>query len=384
MRKGISPIISAVLLILISVSAIYLVLNVAKPTVDRAYEYAATNEAGQNMQLLDNWIREVASEGTGSFRKFVMKVSDGDYRIVNTGGNFTGAVQYKINLEYSPYTAPMLKKVGDIKYTAGMNAIGLVGYWNLDDRNGTTADDNSGYSNDGTLYNGSTSCTNPPTIGAGCPQWVDGKFGKALSLDGSNDYIWLGNSTSLQVATPTLEAWFKTSSTSYQQIYRWRLFGVMLSMKEGGQIQFGFYNSSAVLFFAVSTSLYNDNSWHFAVGTYDNQNVKLYIDGVPVGTNATTAPSFYGTGGAAIGRDGDSSSSYWNGTIDEVRIYNRALSTDEVEENYNSKASNYQAVLEYSKIVITGTAKFGKGDNNVCIEKIGESNNKPLIRITKC
>jgi len=152
MVKGVSPIISFVLLVLISISAIYLVLYVAKPTIDRAYESAAMNEAGQNMQLLDNAIREVASEGTGGLRKIVMKVSDGNYRVVNTSGNFTGALQYKIDLKYSPYTAPMLKKVGDVKYTAGMNAIGLVGYWNFNERNGTTVADSSGYGNDGIFY----------------------------------------------------------------------------------------------------------------------------------------------------------------------------------------------------------------------------------------
>ncbi|MEM5879444.1 MAG: hypothetical protein QXU74_03050, partial [Candidatus Aenigmatarchaeota archaeon] len=67
-----------------------------------------------------------------------------------------------------------------------------------------------------------------------------------------------------------------------------------------------------------------------------------------------------------------------------VTIYNRALTEEEIKENYDAKASNYQVVLEYSKIVLTGALKLGRGTHKLCIEKIGELNNKPLVKITVC
>jgi hypothetical protein len=391
MRKGISPIISFVLLVLVSISAIYLVLNVAKPTVDRAYESAAMNEAEQNMQLLDNLIREVASEGTGSFRTVVLKVSDGDYRVVNTSGNFTGAVQYKIDLKYIPFAAPMLKKVGNLKYTAGTNSIGLVGYWNLDDRNGTTAEDNSGYGNDGTLYNGSTSCGNPPTAGSGCPEWVDGKYGKALSFDGVDDYVNITDSTSLNPSKISIELWVKPNSLQ-------NLNGVISKGESGNNrwyveinnTQYNWFVNFDGTWYAVGTSLAITNDvWKHIVFTYNGSVMKAYLNGTDVsqppsyGSYSSSLPSLPTvSGNLYIGSIG--AGNYFNGVIDDVRIYSMALSADEVKENYNTKASNYQVVLEYSKIILTGTAKLGKGEQKVCIEKIGELNSKPLVRITKC
>jgi len=88
MEKGISPIISVVLLTLVSISAIYLVLYIAKPIIDRVYETAAVNEANQNLKIFDNLIREVASEGTGSYRTIWLKVSDGSYSVNNVSESF--------------------------------------------------------------------------------------------------------------------------------------------------------------------------------------------------------------------------------------------------------------------------------------------------------
>jgi hypothetical protein len=75
---------------------------------------------------------------------------------------------------------------------------------------------------------------------------------------------------------------------------------------------------------------------------------------------------------------------FFNGTIDEVKIYNRALSEEEIKAEYDPKQSNYRAVLEYNKIYIQGIDRFGKGSHKVCIEKVGNYLNKPLVKITKC
>jgi len=389
MEKGVSPIISVVLLILITVSAIYLVLFVAKPTIDRAYETAATNEAENNLELLDNLIREVASEGTGSYRSVVLKVSDGDYRTVNTSGNFTGALQYKIDLKYSPYTAPMLKKTGNVKYTAGMNGIGLVMYSGLDDGNGTTAADSSDYNNYGVLYNGTTSCANPSTSGAGCPEWVDGKFRKALKFDGSDDYIDIASNFSYTFTELTLEAWINVSQyKNYGKIIDFgstsatgRRFDLQV---ESDGLSIGLDGGISGYAKWVSTP----SGWLHLVGTWKGTSfVRLYVNGTLKSEN-TTAPTIssltiQASDAHIVGRR-ITATDYFNGTIDEVRIYKRALTADEVKENYNVNPSDYQAFLEYSKIIITGNVKIGKGEHKLCIEKIGELNNKPLVRITAC
>jgi len=387
MEKGVSPIISMILLVLVSISAVYLVLFVAKPTIDRAYESADMNEAEKNLELLDNLIREVASEGTGSHRSVVLKVSDGDYRTVNMSGNFTGALQYKIDLKYSPYTAPMLKKVGNVKYTAGMNGIGLTMYLNLDDGNGTTAADSSDYNNYGVIYNGTTSCANPSTSGAGCPEWVDGNFRKALKFDGVNDFANVSHSVSLQPSssgTISVSVWINSSfsgqnSTIVIKNYDDTQLSYDLELYEGKCC----FSVNATQSAACWDTLLAANEWAHLVGVYNGTHNLIYVNGALKNSSSYVNGIKSSSSPLLIGRK-NIWGNYFNGTIDEVRIYKKALTADEIKENYNTKPSNYQVFLEYSKIIITGNVKIGGGEHKLCIEKIGELNNKPLVRITAC
>jgi flagellin-like protein len=389
MRKGISPLISTVLLILITISATYIVINVAKPTVDRAYEASTMNEAEQNMQLLDNLIREVASEGTGSMRSISLKVSDGEYRIINTTGSFAGAIQFKFNLKYSPFSVPMFKKVRNLKYSAGMNAIGLVGYWKLDSGNGTIAEDSSGFENDGIIYNGSVSCANPPTNEAGCPEWIDGKFGNALSFDGVDDYVKIEDSQSLAIPGDySVCIWFnfhEPPSAPQVIISRWDL--------DPKEYYIGYFPSGYVSHYrttADGTHYYASWSivpeigkWYFVCGITRGNQIEIWGDGELKSASYWPGVSYVGASKLTIGMNSTDGQNF-PGIIDEVRIYNRALNENEIKENFNAKASNYQVALEYGKIVLTGNLRLGKGTHKLCIEKIGELDNKPLIKVTAC
>lgn len=81
------------------------------------------------------------------------------------------------------------------------NNIGLVGYWSFNEGTSTIAHDYSGHGNNGTLE------------GSTLPQWVPGKFGDALSFDGSTSYVDLGNNSAIKVPLPiTVSAWVKLSN----------------------------------------------------------------------------------------------------------------------------------------------------------------------------
>jgi len=81
LKKGISPMIATVLVILLIFVAVGIVLLIGIPAIERAKESAVLNEAMQNMKAIGNTIKEVASEGIGSLRSLQMKLTDGEYKV---------------------------------------------------------------------------------------------------------------------------------------------------------------------------------------------------------------------------------------------------------------------------------------------------------------
>ena len=208
-------------------------------------------------------------------------------------------------------------------------AANLVALWHFDENSGTTAYDSTENYNDGTIY--------------GAPSWVDGKLGKALSFDG-NDYVMVPDSSLLEPDRITVEAWVKSSGTpgSYKYIV-----SKYLPTKPGSYSSYGLYtaNSGGLRFYIGLSSIgvlspdagpgVWDGNWHHVAGTYDGSAVKLYVDGEQVtGTGSTTSDIHYeGTGNLFIGAY-TTASLCFSGTIDEVRIWDGALTADEILYSY--------------------------------------------------
>ncbi len=216
---------------------------------------------------------------------------------------------------------------------------GLVGYWKLDDPFGLTRDcstapfiDSSGNGNNG------KSC--PSTTGP--YGGTVGKIGGAVTFDGSDDYIAVPSSTSLNLATNmTVSAWVKSSDTTNSSrliISKWNgggaknyWFGRLFDRTIGFQVDGGGQNV-----FTPDTTVV-DGNWHLVTGVADSKSKKLYlyIDGKLANSAAYTGTSVTGSTQVEIGRNNESVNDLWNGTIDEARIYNRALSPTEVTQLYN-------------------------------------------------
>lgn len=194
---------------------------------------------------------------------------------------------------------------------------GLVGMWSFNgpDISGTTAYDRSGQGNNGTLS------------GATIPQPTIGKVGQALTFDGVS-YINLSNPTSLQINEGTIVAWIRTSDagSGYRGIVqKSQAYGLYLFNNE-----FGVYDDAASVWRGSGESL-NDGDWHQVVAVLDSgvtNGTALYIDGSLV-TSVTQTVDTQGAS-AFIGRGQGGASQVFNGVIDEVRVYNRKLSADEV------------------------------------------------------
>ncbi|MBI2338212.1 LamG domain-containing protein, partial [Candidatus Daviesbacteria bacterium] len=212
--------------------------------------------------------------------------------------------------------------------TNGTLLSGLVGYWKMDENLGTTTADSSGNGNTGTLNGGYAFTTSART-----------NFGNTGLFNGTDAYVNLGTSAILSDLTDefTVSAWVKTSINSgFQTIVSrgndWRLW------KAGNYYEFQHRNTSNNISNASSPPN-TSTTWIHVVGTFkkDSPNpVKLYVDGVEkasanqTGTTRTIQNQNYIGANYAYHTDGNYNDYWFNGQIDDVRIYNRALSGSEI------------------------------------------------------
>jgi len=197
---------------------------------------------------------------------------------------------------------------------------GLVGYWRFEGN----ADDCSGNNNNGTVY--------------GATQ-VDGKFGKAYNFDGTQ-YISKASGNSILDLTNsvTISCWIKTSTAATVNIPSFFTRGRNSYLLTNSN---GVADDAKVVLYIYSggwknlkgNTKINDNIWHHIVGTYDHQFLKVYLDGIldctPLALNgdiAIDSTNLY----YYIGKY---SNSYITSIIDELKIYNRALSEAEIRQD---------------------------------------------------
>ena len=215
------------------------------------------------------------------------------------------------------------------------SAEGCVGLWHLDEGEGLTAKDYSGYGNDGTLHDADAANEDGDTP----PQWVEGRYGKALSFDGTDDQVDCGHSDSLMPSTAiTILAWVKPSSVS-------AVFGIIVDKeyynlgREGDDIRWelnltgasGSYWSQAWAYDVLEA-----DRWCFIAAVFNSETgeQKIYINGVLRG-EASPTPGDTITPNTAHLFIGWSWRGYWDGVIDEVVILNRALSPEEIWDIYS-------------------------------------------------
>jgi len=116
--KGVSAIISTIIIVLITFTTITLVTMVVTPTLDRAKESALINEAMQNMKVLDNTVRQVASEGSGSLRSVQIIVTDGTYRVQNK----TNTIEFSYNMRSGIVEPGTFFQDGNLFLSSGVTA----------------------------------------------------------------------------------------------------------------------------------------------------------------------------------------------------------------------------------------------------------------------
>ena len=209
--------------------------------------------------------------------------------------------------------------------TTASATFGLVAAYSFDEGSGTTTVDLSGNANHGTVAN---------------TAWITaGKYGKALAFNGTNAIVTVSDSASLRLmAGMTLEAWVNPSAASpawrdviYKGNDNYYLEG---SSTNGGVIAAGgtFAGANATLY---GSSALPVNAWSHLAATYDGAFLRLYVNGTQISSQALTGAIATSNNPLQIG--GDSLyGQFFQGAIDEVRIYNRALAQAEIQADMNA------------------------------------------------
>jgi hypothetical protein len=222
--------------------------------------------------------------------------------------------------------------------------VGLVAAYGFDEGSGTTTTDLSGNGNTGTL-------------GSGVTRTASGRFGGALVFN--NSYVTVPNAPSLNLTTAmTLEAWvYPTASSNWAA-------GVM--KEQPGEFVYALYvgaPSTPGGYFNVGTSSTTErqvngptalplNTWSHLASTYDGATSRVFVNGVQVASKAFTGTIASSTGAVRIGGN-----SVWGeffaGRLDEVRIYNRALSAAEITTDMNTAVGTLPADVTAPTVAIT-------------------------------
>ncbi|MFQ6063646.1 MAG: LamG-like jellyroll fold domain-containing protein, partial [Methanosarcinales archaeon] len=226
--------------------------------------------------------------------------------------------------------------------TAQTSDNGLVAEWHFDEGKGNIVKDTSGNGNDGTIH-GAT--------------WVDGKYGKALSFDGKNDYVEVPDDESLRLWNSyTLEAWINMKGMSS--------YGVIVAKRSGSTVNFNYHISDAANDRKMAsyngatsvggTTVLNFNQWYHVAYVYDSGIIYFYLNGQFDGSASQTSGDA-NEHSVFIGTDNGGTKYYFNGIIDEIRIYNRALSAEEIKAHYEG----IQTSLTITKSLSTSTLQEG-------------------------
>jgi prepilin-type N-terminal cleavage/methylation domain-containing protein len=232
-------------------------------------------------------------------------------------GAFLTSLKYSRGMATDGGSDPALLEKGT-DLALGNFQRGLMGYWSFDDGSGTSATDGSGIGNMGVISNATWDS------GANC------KINSCLSFNNTNSGVVVANAGNFShTLGHTMMAWVKPTSND---IYMSFNLPYMLSGKPTHSAKINGTQRS------VSTGSATSGSWQFEVGTFDGTTLATYKNGSLVGNASFSGTDQFVSTGLCIGAHGtgNCTSNWYGGKIDEVRLYNRALSAAEIQAIYNA------------------------------------------------
>jgi hypothetical protein len=202
---------------------------------------------------------------------------------------------------------------------------GLVGWWKFDETQGTNALDSSGGNHTGRLV--------------GNAKWAPGKVGGALALDGAGSFVQIADKSAFDLSgQTTLACWVNIHSVPAE----W----AAIITKGDSAWRLSTYQRESKFHFSVGTALaaglngsaaINTNEWHHLAAVYDGSVQQIYIDGKLDATQPWTGGIASNDADVLIGENSEQTQRFFDGLIDDVRVYNYALSENQIKALANTQ-----------------------------------------------
>lgn len=290
-------------------------------------------------------------------------VDSDNYELLDSGGSAA------VGLGDSPSYKLSQGYVRQLEQAIELNVLpeGLAGYWPLNTGTGIQAYDTTTDNNRGVLTNG--------------PGWAEGKVGSgSLDFDGSDDYVDVGSPASLNITGDlTISSWVKLGSANNDAVVTWANDYTDFPFHhtvDTDYIRFNGDNAGNI----TSNEGINLDEWQHVVITVEGTELRFYINGTPDSGNPFTLSTADRNSGDGFMTMSRVDSQRLDGQLDEVKIYDRALSEHEVTDEYNASRSGIPSALTLPQVT-PGTSqtvnadaivRTDAGGYNLAIEQSGD------------
>jgi hypothetical protein len=312
---------------------------------DHKWNYLTWNNLGSGLQYQVYW--DTKSGVTKSSEKLALTQTN-NYAHSGVGAGYT--YYYKVSSINAAGVESDLSSEQHVTVSSGIDLTnGLVAYYPF---NGN-ANDESGHGHNGAVYGATL---------------VPDRFGNpnsAYQFDGTDAYVQLPNATT-PLNTFSITAFIKMTGLKQETQYLLSDYGVGFLIDTGGYLRLIRYTNSQGAIIATSNVPIGIGTYHCVAATYDGNNIRLYIDGEMAGspvisTGYLDSPD---TVSETIGKRYNNPC-YFYGSIDDVRIYNRALSDAELQALYNQNINLSQGLVAYYPFNGNANDVSGNGNNGV-------------------
>lgn len=258
----------------------------------------------------------------------------GNYGLVDSGGEaaigFGSSGSYKLSSGY----------VSQLQQSIELNVLpsGLVAYYPFNTGTGIQAYDVTPNSNQGVLTSG--------------PTWAAGKVGSgALEFDGTDDFVEVKTPNSIDniSSVTTWAAWVRPGDVTKDQMFLSKQSANYLRIRSDSK-PFLSFNIGGAQQTLSGNQVLSNNNWYHLLATYDGSEMRIFVNGALDNRKNASGALNFNSGDFEIGRYSSADPRAFVGRIDEVKIYDRALSEDEVQDEYNASNSGIASALTLPKI----------------------------------